>query len=220
MTRRWNVSGLLLVGLLVLSLGLAACSDEDGDDSVAASDPTAAAPAPGTVFDPPREMGDFTLTAHTGEPLSLSDLQGQVVVLYFGYTYCPDVCPVSLALLNAAYNQLTPEVQEQVQVVFVSVDGTRDTPERLGMVIPAFNPDFLGVTGPEETVRGIGEPYGVAFYRRFPENASPENYLVFHTSQFFVLGQQGEWRAVYPDDVSAAYLAEQITAQVEARTST
>ncbi len=95
--------------------------------------------------------GDFVLQSWAG-PVALSDLRGKVVLMYFGYTWCPDICPTSLALMSAAFGELQPEQLERVQGLFVSVDPARDTTQRLKEYGAYFHPSILGVTGSEETV--------------------------------------------------------------------
>lgn len=164
-----------------------------------------ATPLPGTVLDPPKELDDFTLTGHTGEPLSLSDFRGKVVLVYFGYTFCPDVCPLTLSELKQAY-KLLGEPSEQVQVLLISVDGARDTPDRLALYLDAFNPDFAGMTGDEELVREIGRQFGVFFQRRTYDGAAA--YLVDHTASTFVVGPEGRLRIVYPFNTDPAIVAQ------------
>ncbi|HSR30941.1 MAG TPA: SCO family protein, partial [Anaerolineae bacterium] len=104
----------------------------------------------GTVLDEPVDVADFALTDENGGVFRLSDQQGNVVLLFFGYTSCPDVCPTTLATWRKIHEALGEDA-ERVRFVFVTVDPERDTAERLGMHVNAFNPDFIGLTGtPEE----------------------------------------------------------------------
>lgn len=187
--------------LLLAGLALAACGSGD-----AAPGPTAT-PLPGTVLDPPKPVGDFTLTAHTGEPFHLSDLRGNVAVLYFGYTACPDVCPTTLA----AYKQVKVELgdeAERVRFVFISVDPARDTIARLANYVTAFDPTFIGATGDDATLRSIARDYGVFFQR--VDYESDTNYLVDHTASSFVVGPEGMLRVVVPYGTDPALTAQHI----------
>jgi protein SCO1 len=213
------VKNTLLIGAAValvigagLVLGILLLGDGNGD---AGATPT---PGPGTIFEPPLDVDDFTLTGHTGEPLSLSDLRGQVVVLYFGYTSCPDVCPVSLATLVQIKRRIDPALYDELAVVFVSVDGERDTPERLALYLRGFDPAFMGMTGSENAVSKAATLFGVTYGRRYVEG-SQAGYLVSHTSKFFVIGPDGRWRMVFPDDADPAYIADQITPVLRAAQS-
>lgn len=133
--------------------------------------------------------GDFTLESAKGE-VSLSDYRGKVVLLYFGYTWCPDVCPTSLSMLAQALTQMGEAELEQVQGLFVSVDPARDTPERLAEYTDYFHPKIIGATGSKEEVAEVAEQYGVAY--RKVESDSATGYLVDHSSFTYVIGRDGE----------------------------
>jgi protein SCO1/2 len=133
--------------------------------------------------------GDFTLQSSKG-PFSLESQRGKVVLLYFGYTMCPDICPTALAFLGQALSTLEPGELEQVQVVFVSVDPERDTPERLEIFSTYFHESILGVTGTPQEVAEVAGMYGAA-YRRV-ESDSAVGYMVDHTSLVYVINQDGE----------------------------
>ncbi|MGQ9849318.1 MAG: SCO family protein [Aggregatilineaceae bacterium] len=197
--RRWL--GLLMAGAL-LSAALVACGG-GGDGR-----PTAT-PLPGTLLDPPKEVGDFTLTDQDGQPFRLSDLRGKVALLFFGYTNCPDVCPTTLAEFKRIKVLLGEDV-ERVAFVFVSVDGARDTPERLAAYVRAFDPQFIGLTGDDATLRPIARDFGV-FYQRV-NYESDVNYLVDHTASTFVVDQQGRLRLVFPYGTDPAAIVTRLRA--------
>ncbi|WP_245688281.1 SCO family protein [Thiohalomonas denitrificans] len=136
--------------------------------------------------------GDFTLYSQQG-PISLQDLRGKVVLLYFGYTFCPDICPTSLALMAQAFKEMTSEELDQVQGVFVSVDPRRDTPERLAEYSRYFHPNIVGVTGTVEQVDKVVAQYGAAY--RIAESDSAMDYSVDHSSVTYVIDQQGRLHA-------------------------
>ncbi len=141
-----------------------------------------------TTFNPPRVVADFTLTSNTGSPLSLSSLRGTPVLLFFGFTHCPDVCPLTMEeFLNV--RAALGDNGDSVRYVFVSVDGTRDTPEELNAFFQRRGVDFvIGLTGPEEQVRQIGQDYNLYFART--EGRGTE-YLIEHTSSSFLLDSEG-----------------------------
>lgn len=149
----------------------------------------------GTVLEPPRPVPDVTLTAHTGRPVSLHELRGRVLLIYFGYTSCPDACPATMARLAGAVAELRPEQQAEVQVILISVDPQRDTPERLADYVTHFSPWFLGMTGSEEDLEAVAEPFGVYFERG--ERLGNDGYLMDHTASVFAVDKEGRLRLIY-----------------------
>ena len=148
----------------------------------------------GTVIQSPDLAADFTLTASTGGQLSLSDLRGKVVLLYFGYTFCPDACPTTLSELKKVPAALGDRADE-VQVVMVSVDPQRDTPEVLREYLSYFDPSFLGLTGTEEEVLAAATPLGIYFSAH--EGSAASGYLVDHTTTILVIDKAGYLRLLY-----------------------
>lgn len=144
----------------------------------------------GTVLSNPQPAPQFTLTADTGERVSLESYRGQVVLMYFGYTFCPDICPASLAELADAADLLGDKADE-VQVVMVSVDPARDTPEALSEYMDYFDPSFVGLTGTDSEIRAVADAYGV-FYQA-EEGTAATGYLVDHLASVFVIDKDGDW---------------------------
>ncbi|MES9900921.1 MAG: SCO family protein [Sedimenticola sp.] len=139
--------------------------------------------------------GDFTLNSHQGE-VALKSLRGRVVVLYFGYTWCPDICPTSLGFLAAALNELSVEELERLQVLFISVDPKRDTLSRLKEYGEYFHPSILGVTGsPQEVARTAGL-YGAAY--SVAEQDSAAGYVVDHSADLYIIDRQGRLKTKLP----------------------
>lgn len=150
--------------------------------------------------------GDFTLQSATG-PVSLQDYRGKVVLVYFGYTYCPDICPTALAATAEGLKQLTPEELARVATLFISVDPERDTPARLKEYAEFFHPNIVGMTGTPENLADIGKRYGV-FYARQKVATAGDGYVVDHTSDTYVVGPDGRLlskiiHATPPDQVAA-----------------
>jgi protein SCO1/2 len=151
--------------------------------------------------------GDFTLQSAAG-PVSLKDYRGKVVLVYFGYTYCPDICPTSLASTAEGLKQLTPEELARVAMIFVSVDPKRDTPERLKEYAEFFHPGIVGVTGTAEAIAEIAKRYGV-FYAEQKVDTAGGGYVVDHSSDTFVIAPDGQLvgkiaHATPPDQVVVA----------------
>lgn len=135
--------------------------------------------------------GDFHLADHQGKPRTLADFRGKVLVMFFGYTHCPDVCPTTLADLAAAMKKLGPDA-DRVQVLFVTVDPERDTPELLSKYVPAFHPSFLGLRGsPEETAR-TAKDFKILYQKQ--SGQTPESYTVDHSAGSFIFDTQGRLR--------------------------
>ncbi len=132
--------------------------------------------------------GDFLLQSWQG-PVGLADLRGKLVLIFFGYTWCPDVCPTNLALIGKALDGLSPGELEAVRVLFVSVDPERDSLERLRDYGRYFHPRILGVTGSPEELARVARQYGAA-YRTAPPEASGA-YWVDHSALTYLVGPDG-----------------------------
>jgi len=163
----------------------------------------------GMLMDPLAPVNDFSLTAAGGKPVRLSDFRGKLVALYFGYTYCPDVCPTTLAELAAGMRDLGADAQ-QVQVIFISVDPARDTPERLADYVANFDPSFIGITGSPEEIAAVATPLGI--YYQAHEGTAATGYLVDHTATVMVLDRQGRLRLLLPFGTTGAQAASDLRA--------
>jgi len=133
--------------------------------------------------------GDFTLESASG-PVSLKDYRGKLVLVYFGYTFCPDICPTSLASTAEGLKQLKPEEAARVAMIFISVDPERDTPPRLKEYAEFFHPSLVGVTGTPENLAEIAKRYGV-FYARQKVETAGGGYVVDHSADTYVVGPDG-----------------------------
>jgi protein SCO1/2 len=132
----------------------------------------------------------LALTDHTGKPRTLADFRGKVVVLFFGFTHCPDVCPATLAELAQVANELGADA-ENMQVLFVTVDPERDTQELLARYVPAFNPRFLGLTGDAEAVAAVAKEFKI-YHRKQPLKTG--GYTVDHSAGTYIFDRQGRLR--------------------------
>lgn len=138
--------------------------------------------------------GDFTLMSADG-PVSLSDFRGKGVVIYIGYTYCPDVCPMALAVLGQALRNMPEEQSAQIQGIFISVDPERDSLEHLANYSSFFSPQIIGVTGEKSEIDQVVQQYG-AFYRRVEMRDSAMEYAVDHSSRLYLINPEGNLEAL------------------------
>lgn len=144
-----------------------------------------------TAIDPPLEMPDFTLTNQNDDATSLSDLRGKYVLLTFGYTHCPDVCPLTLNEFRGIRESLG-EQADLVEFMFISVDGKRDTPAVIKQYFETRKLDgFIGLTGEESDLHELGTDYGLFF--DVGANTSKGGYLVNHTAGSYLLDPEGRW---------------------------
>lgn len=144
------------------------------------------------------------LTQANGDIFRLSDQKGKIVLLFFGYTFCPDVCPITLAQLKVALDELHDEAKF-VRVVFISVDPGRDTPQRMQEYAARFNPTFIGLSGSQAELEIIWNKYGI--FRQVVPGTSAETYTVDHTARVTLIDQQGNLRLSYgfqtpPQDIA------------------
>lgn len=134
---------------------------------------------------------DFALTDHNGKPRTMADFRGKAVVIFFGYTQCPDVCPTTMTGMAEAM-KLLGEDASKVQVLFVTVDPERDTPQLLAQYVPVFNPSFLGLYADAQTIARTAQEFRI-FYKKQP-GSTPTTYTVDHTAGSYVYDPQGRLR--------------------------
>ncbi|HEX9179662.1 MAG TPA: SCO family protein [Burkholderiales bacterium] len=158
--------------------------------------------------------GDFRLTDHNGKARTLADFRGKVVVVFFGYTHCPDVCPTTLAELAEAMKMLGKDA-ERVQVLFVSVDPERDTAELLAKYVPSFNPSFLGLRGDPDATAKTAKDFKIMYQKQ--AGSTPETYTVDHSAGSFVFDPQGRLRLYVSYGKGAEVFAHDIGALLRAR---
>jgi len=144
--------------------------------------------------------GDFTLF-QGDEQVRLSDFHGKLVVMYFGFASCPDVCPTTLTIIASALRQLTPEELETVQPIFISIDPERDQGEKLTAYATHFHPSFIGITGTPDKVQKIANQYGGFFIK--VESDSALEYLIEHTSKTYIISKDGQYVSILPHDMTS-----------------
>src|SRR5690606_31911637 len=151
--------------------------------------------------------GPFTLVDGEGRTRTDADFRGKLMLIYFGYTYCPDVCPTELQSMMQAHDLLGPDAAAEVQPIFISVDPERDTPARVAASVESFGDALICLPGTPEQVAAAARAYRV--YYRKNESASATDYLVDHSSIIYLMGRDGRFlshfgRGTAPEDMAAA----------------
>lgn len=166
--------------VLAVFLGASACDRIESSPSFRTTDVTGA------------EFGrDFSLSDHDGKPAKLADFRGKVVVVFFGFTHCPDVCPTTLAELSAALKLLGADAQ-RVQVVLITVDPARDTPDVLASYVTAFDASFLGLSGTPEQISEVAREFKVIYQK--VEGRAAGQYSMDHSAGSYIFDPQGRLR--------------------------
>jgi len=197
MQRSWKWTPLLIAPLLASSLALVA--DEQPSDRF-----TAAEMMDDLMYGRGTVGGPFTLTDSSGHKRSDSEFRGKLMIVYFGYTFCPDVCPADLMAITQALDELGPAASG-IQPVFITVDPERDT-KVLGEYVRAFHRSFIGLTGSPEEIRKVANAYK-AYYAKVPSAQSGE-YAVDHTGVIYLIGRNGEYLGFMPPQTGPEKLTE------------
>lgn len=161
----------------------------------------------GSLIDPPVPAPEIKLTDVDGESFELSELNGKVVIMFFGYTSCPDVCPVTLSDFLQVRKQLG-EGAEEANFVFITVDPERDTPERMKRYLTNFDPEIIGLTGSRSELEQVWSSYGV--YQAKSEESKTDNYLVDHSSRIYVIDKHGNLFLTYLFGTENVVIAEDV----------
>lgn len=148
----------------------------------------------GSLYDPPLPAKDFTLADQHGQAFRLSENKGNIVLMFFGYSNCPDVCPVTLSDFKKVKAELGPQA-ERVRFVFITTDPERDTPERLSEYLEFFDPAIIGLTGSRAELEPVWDAYGV--YQAKVETESSAGYLVDHTSRVYLIDTDNNFRMTF-----------------------
>ena len=195
------MTGWRVAASVAVLFGLTACQPAPQPPVFQATDITGAAFA-----------RDFRLTDHNGRIRTLADFRGQVVAIFFGYTHCPDVCPTTLSDFAAAL-KLLGEQAGRVQVIFVTLDPQRDTPEILKQFVPAFNPSFLGMYTDADTLKGLAKEYKVVYQKTSVKSA--DDYLIDHSAGTYIYDPRGHLRLLMPYGSSPEAIAHDLKALLE-----
>lgn len=153
-------------------------------------------PFHGATIEPPFSAPDLPLDSSQGNIFHIEQDRGKAVLVFFGYTHCPDVCPATLAQLRQVLSQLGNQAGS-VQVLFVTVDPKRDTADQMKQYLETFGPGFLGLTGSEDQLQPVWKAYGV--YREEVPSGNPEPYSINHTTQVYLIDPKGQLRLTYTD---------------------
>lgn len=203
--------GLTLAAVVaVVALGVVAAMRTGVLDGVFGEEAAAPHEFASVVYEPAERTPGFTLTAHDGKPFSLGDLEGDVVALYFGYTHCPDICPLTLNNFARAKELLPEDLQDEFQVVMLTADPARDTPETLARYVPFFDEKFIGVSGSEADVAEVLEDWRI--YVEYGEPDENGSYLVGHPAFTLLLDREGNKVL----KISHLLTVEQIAADIQA----
>ncbi|HSF80093.1 MAG TPA: SCO family protein [Anaerolineales bacterium] len=161
----------------------------------------------GSLIDPAVPAADFELIDQSGASFRLSEQKGKVVLIFFGYTNCPDVCPITLTEFIRIKRELG-DLAEEVRFVFITVDPERDTVERLRSYLPSYDPAIIGLTGEQGQLEQVWQSYGV--YQARQESESAAGYLVDHTARIYAIDKQGNWRLTYPFEMDRKAVIEDV----------
>jgi protein SCO1/2 len=166
----------------------------------------------GSLLETPVLAPEIQLGDQDGKPFSLSDQRGQVVLLAFGYTNCPDVCPTTLAQFKQVKAGLGDDAA-LVRFLFITVDPERDTPERLKLYLGSFDPAFTGLTSSRSELERVWQEYGVFQQKQAPDSSG--NYAVDHTARIYAIDKTGNFRLTYPYDIEVSAIVEDVRHLVE-----
>ena len=157
--------------------------------------------------------GPFALTDQSGKPVTDKDFRGRYMLIYFGYTYCPDVCPTELQAIGRALDQLGPKA-ERIVPIFITVDPARDTAKEMGQFVKAFYPRMVGLTGTPAEIAKVAKKFRVYYSLGKPSKPGAMDYLVNHTSFLYLMGPDGKFVAIYRGGAGPDAIARELRAAI------
>lgn len=199
--------------LIAFMLVLAACGSDDAESSEPEpTEPPATSSAGdsetrGMVLGEQHMAYDFELTDHEGNPFTLSDHYGRVIAMFFGYTHCPDICPLTLSHMNNALEELGDQADDAL-FLYISVDPERDTPEQMKKYVSRADHEIIGLTGDMETMEPIWEAYDITVEYEEPDEDG--SYLVGHSAQIWMINTEGEVAMVLPPSADGGDMAHDV----------
>src|ERR1700679_1055650 len=206
MKRRASVKVWRLIVMLLafaVSADVASAEDAPPDQAAAAQQMDDLMYGRGTVG------GPFSLTDQTGRRHNDTEFRGKLLIIYFGYTYCPDVCPTELQQIGLAVEHLG-DVGSAVQPLFITIDPARDTPEVLAQYVPSFHPRLLGLTGTSDEIAAVAQEFKVVYTKYQPSDGGP--YLIDHTGFVYIVDRSGKYRGFFPPGTPEDRMREMIKA--------
>jgi protein SCO1 len=168
----------------------------------------------GSLIDPPVSAANFELTDQNGSLFRLSDQQGKVVLVFFGFTNCVDICPATLSQYKAIKSALGKQAQD-MRFVFITVDPERDSTEKIGAYLASFDPSFVGLTGDRAVLENVWKDYGVYVEKQAADAAG--GYEVDHTAIVYAIDARGNWRLTYPFGMETGRMVQDLRHLVEER---
>ncbi|RMH83279.1 SCO family protein [Pseudomonas sp. AOB-7] len=201
---RTQITVFVLVAIVALVLGLTVNKVLTAKGQ---GDPTALLDAGIVLLPQSRSLPTLTLTDQDGAEVAVDQLKEQWSLLFFGYTFCPDICPATLAQLRQLQGQLPEETRARLRLVLVSVDPKRDTPEQLKKYLAYFDAGFVGLTGEEATLQKFANAVSIPY---IPADTSKDNYTVDHSGNLVIIGPDGTQRGFVRAPINNAKLAEQL----------
>ena len=206
---RTQITVFVLVAIVALVLGLTVNKVLNGKGQ---GDPTVLLDAGIVLLPQSRKLPELSLTNQDGQAVALDQLKEQWSLLFFGYTFCPDICPATLAQLRQLQGLLPEETRANLRIVLVTVDPKRDTPEQLKKYLDYFDAGFIGLTGEEATLQKFANAVSIPY---IPADTSQENYTVDHSGNLVIIGPDGTQRGFIRAPINNAKLAAQLPGLLE-----
>ncbi|NMY52489.1 SCO family protein [Pseudomonas sp. WS 5011] len=201
---RTQITVFVLVAIVALVLGLTV---NKVLTSKGQGNPTVLLDAGIVLLPQSRNLPELSLTNQDGQTVAVDQLKDQWSLLFFGYTFCPDICPATLAQLRQLQGQLPPETLAKLRIVLVTVDPHRDTPEQLKKYLEYFDAGFIGLTGEEAIIQKLANGVSIPF---IPADTSKENYTVDHSGNLVLIGPDGKQRGFIRAPINNTKLAAQL----------
>ena len=153
--------------------------------------------------------GHFALIDQTGKPITDRDFRGRYLLVFFGFTHCPDICPTELQVMAAALEALSPQERKEIVPVFITLDPERDTPEVMAAYVKNFGQDFVGLTGSAESISAVAKAYQIA-YSKFQQDKTSGDYTIDHSSLVYLMDKNGDYITHFAYGIPAAKITEML----------